>query len=569
MIEQDQLEDLEPTNQFQENWLFALRKFIEGNYIYIFSALLLLLGATMLRHSSALAISEFVRTVQSLLVLQCYELALILTSIAIVRHFKAINDSFVLFAIFLFLVLDPTSFANAFHTMFHKHQSIEMSLWINVGLFMISALKFGIITHGLRLQISNRGWIAFIFALFCLYISEFPLAQTYIFDESIYFTFVLGSLPLLIILVSPGKSRYSTFDESEDFASERIRNRVENLLLILPALSLLGHYFQTGIIHEYPLTFANSAPLFLTVAGLLVLYAKRLESNNIILPLIDSIFFVCLLISLPVPSKNIYYEAWTVMETFIPMGTVVIYASILYLRFYLLTDNREAFYRLGIIFIAGFAYSIYKTGILDWMGEQIIIWAEVSSIFISANFTKLFLFIMMALFIEAFLRKRNLALVVTYNMLNWITVSSLLDSQSAFTFMTILNFILLTTALILLLRESPKAFERFVLFMLIFSATAGFFNVVTTETVFFLSSAVIIGVIIIYQDKDKWVMAILGLQASTIIVWTVRTPLSDIPTAWYLISAGFVLFAAGVLITFQKERIRRYLDSSKFQEEQK
>lgn len=559
MIEQDQLDDLELTNQFRENWFFVLRKFIEGNYIYIISALLLLLGATMLRHSSALAISEFARTVQSLLVLQCYELALILTSIAIVRHFKAINDSFVLFAIFLFLVLDPTSFANAFHTMFHKHQSIEMSLWINAGLFVLSALKFGIITHGLRLQISKRGWIAFIFALFCLYISEFPLAQIYIFDESIYYTFVLGSLPVLITVLSPAKSRFSTFDESESFASERIRNRVENMLLILPGVAFLGHYFQTGIIHEYPLTFAHSAPLFLTIAGLLVLYAKRLENNNALLPLIDIILFVTLIVSVPVPSKNIYYEAWTVMETFVPMISVVIFATIFYLRFLLLRENREALYRLGIIFVAGFAYSIYKIGIMDWVVDQVITGADVVSEFLAENFTKLMLFILMGLFVEAFLRKRNLALVVAYNLINWIIVSTLLNSQSAFTFLTILNFILLSTAAILLLRNAQKIVQRTILFMLVFSTTASFLGSVSTETIFFLASGIIMGAILIYQDKDKLVMVMLGIQAAAIIIWSAKTPLSDIPAAWYLIGTGFGLFAAGILITFQKDRIQQYL----------
>jgi hypothetical protein len=87
-------------------------KFIEWNYFYVVSAVLMMLGCYMLMRSPVIEGSKFAQTLKALLILQGYEILLIVTAVVIVRRLKILDDALTLLLLEMVLLLDPTFFSN-------------------------------------------------------------------------------------------------------------------------------------------------------------------------------------------------------------------------------------------------------------------------------------------------------------------------------------------------------------------------------------------------------------------------------------------------------------------------
>jgi hypothetical protein len=137
-----------------------LRRLIEVNYCYVVSALLVMIGCYLLMHSQLIEGRFFAHTVKTLMILQIYELAVILTAAAIVRRFGILDDAATLLMIELALLLDPTFFSNSFATMMTPEATM-----VNLVCLLLAPLKLAVLEHALHLRISPRTWAAFLLAV--------------------------------------------------------------------------------------------------------------------------------------------------------------------------------------------------------------------------------------------------------------------------------------------------------------------------------------------------------------------------------------------------------------------
>lgn len=134
-----------------------LRQFIDQNWFFVLSGILMVIGCHQLVRSVLVTGSELVRTGISLGILQAYEVLVICTAIVIVRKLRILGDAFTLFIIECALLLDPTFFSNSLGTIAGGD-----GLWINVLVFVLCPLKLLVLQRFLRIRVSLWAWLAFI-----------------------------------------------------------------------------------------------------------------------------------------------------------------------------------------------------------------------------------------------------------------------------------------------------------------------------------------------------------------------------------------------------------------------
>lgn len=539
----------------------CLRHFIEGNYLYIISALFLMLGATMLRHSDALAVSEFWRTLQSLFVLQAYEFALILTSVAIVRHFKKLNDAFILFFILFILILDPTSFSNAFHTMYNQYGTLQQSLYINVGLALLAVLKFLIVCKGIGLMVSPRGWFSFITAMTFLYLGEFLLVRPDLILVPFYYTYLLAWLPFALTFISPLRKSYAEFQGDDDFASTLVRIRIDRMLLVLPPVALIAHYFQSAFIHRFPITSLHVAPAFIIIASLTMLVYRKTEHPNRLMPVIDGALFLALIFAFNGRTNN-SFEIWQSINQ--PLGIAIITAAgiSLYLRHYKSFLQKSALWRIAIWGGLGAVYLIFKMGIVSWIVKKMIVAISHGLDYFAEYFTFFVASIALYFFVNAILKKREWIVIAIWGFVLWLFSSFILTDLGIFAPSTMFALGLIFLSTISLIFKAPLNDQRLLLaFTVIYCSTRFTFSTNSETIIFFILTGIILSIAML--KNHHWSFYIIFLLHILIpILWWGRSQIATIPPAWLFVALGFTLFGFGIFITFKRQWLIGYLQKN-------
>src|SRR3990172_3495050 len=141
-----------------------VRAFLEGNYFYVLSAVLMMLGCYWLMPISIAEAEQFERRLKALLLLQGYEVLVIATAVTLVFHLRTLGDAFTLFIVELVLLLDPTCFSNAFFTL--KTVSGGM---VNVICLALVPVKLGVLQHCLQLRVAPRAFAALLLTALFVY----------------------------------------------------------------------------------------------------------------------------------------------------------------------------------------------------------------------------------------------------------------------------------------------------------------------------------------------------------------------------------------------------------------
>lgn len=389
-----------------------LSRFVRGNYFYFLSAAFMLLGSYLFMNSEYVVGTVFAHTLKTLLILQAYELLVILTALVIVRKLGVLDDAFSLLIIELILLLDPTFFGNSFATMLRTQATA-----VNVACFLLAPLKLAILARYLEFRIAPRAIAAFMFAAAFVYLIENPVNHVVPFEwisRPGYYYF-LTWLPLAFIALLPhGRIR---FVQNHEFCAERRRKALDTLICMIPLAILFLHLVEDAVTHEFKYYMFYAAPLVIACAALLV---KSVDAGRVKLPnalrAVDALCVVAAILALGwfddfwKKSGVIYSWAREIKPDFAVAHVPVIACgagiAATYFYFYHRFQYRPALRRLAVLMLAGIGLALkldavqarvasilrFARGCLGWLDqrsdhirEAVLAWLAPAAAFFAAH----------------------------------------------------------------------------------------------------------------------------------------------------------------------------------------
>ena len=348
----------------------AFKRLIRANYFYGLSAVLVLWGTYHLMYSPLATGSQFARTLKALLVLQAYEALVIATAILIVRRMKALDDAFMLLLVEIALLLDPTFFSNHFGALFYWQGRLTSpyGLWVNDACFLLAPFKLLVLLYGLRLRLAPKGWLAFVFAAFIVYLTEWPIPKEHVWLEWSRdgYCYLLAWAPLVFAAILPpvrdlirvAGGLVVVGQEGKGFITAARRDFLNQAFLWLPLAAMFTHFVESSYVHDvffYPM---HLVPLVLAFGVLWVRNSTRDHLTARVLVL-DALVSLAIVLSLPaanVPRPFRPNEAAIVpdfMAWRAPLAMCGLLAVVLYGYFYHRFRYRPALYRAVVLCCLG------------------------------------------------------------------------------------------------------------------------------------------------------------------------------------------------------------------------
>lgn len=340
-----------------------LQRVIEGNYFYVLSAALMLYGSYLLMRSPVITGTEFTRTLKTLLVLQGYELLVIVAAVAIVRRLKILDDAFTLLLIELVLLLDPTFFTNSFYTMTNA-----ASGWVNVACSVLAPIKLAVLLAALRIRLDLRAWAAFVFAVVFVYLAEGPLCMKEPKVSHAFYYYLIAWAPVCFAAILPAVPRIIvSVGGGEDYLPKERRGSLNIVLLALPLFMLVSHTVESAHVFRLRYYLFHLSPLALAAGVLLIrnLSAERLKP---LVVLIDAAAIAALAVScafwdqqegvtIMVQGKTVTLPPPAFVAARVPLMFCGLGVVGLYFLFYVKTRRRSALYRPLAFVIAAAAWT--------------------------------------------------------------------------------------------------------------------------------------------------------------------------------------------------------------------
>lgn len=347
-----------------------LRGFVEGNYFYVFSALLMMLGSYLVMSSSWLEATAFARTLGSLSILQGYELLILGTAFLIVARFRRLGDAFTLLVIELTLLLDPTFFSNAFTTIPNAEATPFDVRWINAGCFLFMIVKIAVIQRILHIRMSPRGLLGFVAAGFFVYLAEGPLnRETGGMSRAGYY-YLLGWAPFALVALFPRIGGVALVrDTRPGFITPRQAAWLPRFVYALPLLIVAAHFFESSNVYGVRFYWSYGAGLLLALALIVTKHCPRESSGRGIVG-VDVLGAIALLLSLPAVSiggKSALHgglpDAPAFLVGWMPLALCGAALAGLYGYYAWTHGHRPALIRLAVMAAGGVLYGFVKLGV--------------------------------------------------------------------------------------------------------------------------------------------------------------------------------------------------------------
>lgn len=347
-----------------------IRTFIEGNYLYLISTFLMVLGCYRLVRSALLTGDEYTRTVYSLCVLQAYEILVIATAALIVRRFKALNDAFSLLLIELVLLLDPTFFSNSFITLFTSHSAAT-----NIVTLVLVPVKLILVQRLTGVRPGGRYNCAFLLAAISVYAAAWPLAYYEPWLTRYGYYYFVGVQVLLIAAMMPSyRNLWQPQYVTSEFSTPRQAAWLPFFLIAIPLVVAAAHYIECSRIHNILFYPANLVPLVLAVAVLILANTPRDERYAKRIYAIDALAVLSVVLSLPALNTPTAadllatggHEPW-LYKTSTPLLVGGAEVVLVYIYALGLGWRKQVVRRAQIAFAVTVCYLVYRSGVVGWM----------------------------------------------------------------------------------------------------------------------------------------------------------------------------------------------------------
>ena len=504
---------------------------------------------------------------KTLFLLQGYEILVIVTAGIIFRRFKKLGDAFTLFLVELALLLDPTFFSNAFHTMPNVMETPIHVAWINAGCLALAGLKFLIMVQLLRLPIKLRAQIAFLFATGVVYLGEWPLnlleGRVPLYD---YF-YLLGWVPLCLVFLYPSFKEVLQ-NNTSGHLTQRQERGLPIILLVLPLVIIMAHYIES--IQVYFLQFfpRNFAPILLAGCILMIKNTKDKSALGSRLILNDCLCLSALWISLSMTnvSPKSSFDPYELNRSFIVNSNLSLILCSLavggqYLYFYHRLHTRAALHRIGILIVLAFLFIIHHFGIIAKGTGIANKGANTLMAFLQNHpaFILLFFWIILAGITYKFRRFSTWFVFGVYSMLLFVYLTPLktvnwIPEQIQFTF---------TLLLILYHKYNVGKRDRnTAAVVVILTALCRFAADPAYGSAAIVGSEVIALILLGIFLKRFGYLCIGLLQFIASIAYIEWNLPHILPPALFALASAFILFALGIVVTFQKSAFLKWYDDA-------
>ncbi len=373
-------------------YLRAIRGFIEGNYFYVISALLMMLGCYLLMASPRAPGPAFTRTLQGLLILQGYELLVIATAILIAKRFRRLGDGFTLLAIELALLLDPTFFSNAFITIPNAEvPPIPVFRVIGCCLLLV-LLKLEVMQRLLRFRLTARGYAGFLVAAVLVYFASAPLNRTTGPIPRDLYALALSWAPFVLAALFPALGRIldrPPLPAPAGFMTPRQGVGLPRILFWFPLLIVAAHFLESLGVYGLHFHAAYGAGFLMALAWVVTRQAVRENAFNSLTG-VDMLVFLAALVSFDFPRLVGPPPAAAVLSSLAMGGSrlsvamAVAAIAVVYYYFWRRLSYRPALVRVAALLFAAAVYLLARAGVVSW-GAQVAgsaissVWAVVVS----------------------------------------------------------------------------------------------------------------------------------------------------------------------------------------------
>ncbi|MDX2177416.1 MAG: hypothetical protein SF028_13200 [Candidatus Sumerlaeia bacterium] len=346
-----------------------LRAAIQGNYFYIASALLMIVGCYLLMKSPLVSGDEYLRVLKSLAVLQGYELLVIATALFIRRRFAGIGDGYVLLLIEIALLFDPTFFNNNFFSMMKNGHPPSLIYGTNAVCLALALLKVGVLEGCLGFRLTNTARLGMLAAGIMVYVAPGPLgawatdpaqARLHLYAMA----WALGAVALLM----PPVGAVVALDPPG--ATEGQRLWLPRLLAGIPLAVVALHHLEAMAVYQIPPHRADLAPLLIAVGLLLIRQESAKEPGGGLVP-VDICFALGLWLSLhrsDVVSTNQMRNLQLAHEH---LGSALAAAVVLasYGLLWWRLRHRALLIRIGVLLLAVVVAALRAAGVFAWIGS--------------------------------------------------------------------------------------------------------------------------------------------------------------------------------------------------------
>ena len=536
------------------------KSFIQANFFYVLSACFIMYGCYQLMETTEVFGKVFQKTLEALLILQGYELLVIVTAILIFKKLKVLSDAFTLLIIETVLLLDPTFFSNTFSTILYAKQIATPfnPVWVNAVCFALVPIKLYILIKMIRFPFTRRMWNAFLFTAAVIYIGNTPLNFVDANFSQYDYYYILGWMPLILSILLPSMSDMVK-DNGNGYMSKEQQKWLPRLLLLITMGILLSHYVESSQVYIKRYLPLYMAPPIFALIFLIVKNNSKESFNEGKILFIDFLTVVAIIVSF----RHISLKG----KSFIS-GEILADPRI--------TTSNIPLLVAGIAAIGIYLYCFYRTGIVSFLGRVIALafcglgWLVIKTGIIGMTFRvaagtgENILHYLHSNSLVILLPLWALLVVIAWNFRNihiWqiVTVYSI-----------IMFFYLLPVKLIYWIPESIGCFfvmsiffyhffgdprkEKFVAaFIVICFALGRYFyeasfwsvGIVVCECFVFIAAGYIL--------KQKGYKIIGGLQGIVFIIYVSRNLPKIVQPSLLIIFGGLILFVLGILVTSKKK----------------
>ena len=275
----------------------CLKFTVEKNFLYLVSALLVLIGSfQFMVDADSAGLSEFSSTILLIVILQVYEVLLAGVCYSVYRKLAIEHDGLMLAIISLLMIFDPTFFNNR---LYMCAPSIWQGLAANVLLLGLALGKLYVLIHQTKVPLSKRYERVLQFIMAAIYCGPFLFHYSAPLTKVSLLSILFMTIPLIpFMLPRPRPSKAKGTKENLHF-------RFERYLFFLASFIIPLHLYELSIIYDLPWSMGIHNHSYYSSSALTVLP----WSATLFAPLLVT-FGIVLMKTTRIPGLNGEFHKW-------------------------------------------------------------------------------------------------------------------------------------------------------------------------------------------------------------------------------------------------------------------
>lgn len=536
----------------------AIRAFLETNYFYVISAGLMILGCYLLMRSTPVSGGELSRVLHGLLVLQGYEF-LVLGTITMIRHrLPTIEDTLTLVGVEMLLLFDPTFFANNLHTLVQSDRVNELGPWVNMVALALVPVKLWLIAKLNGFRLARTTWLYLLICGAVVYLAPALLATTDpVLGRSGTFWALCWVVGITFVL--PPSADGIIASGRERIRSPRHHRWVPRFFLQFPAILVLFHLGETWVVHKINFQGALLAPLFLAIGARILLQLRDVEFG-VRLALLDMFALAAVIASVPaaaIKPLEVYNAPEPFFTSILPLVCSAGAAAFVYTLGWLLTGRRVLLARPAMMMAAGCVWLAWEKGAVAWLWTWL---AAAFSIVLENVFVIELGLVLLGLALSVVYWQPRATMLIGFWIIGWLLRLPEIGLYSHFAETFQLACMVLLVGSIMEDDPSETAVRKILAAIIVLTSMGREFVAPFDWSIYVVYTYAALLLIYGFAIGDRIAKAFGGTVVFVTTVWLMRSGFLSLGAPTLVIASSLILFAAGIYVSFAKERLLERLD---------